>query len=151
MSINLSVHTGRNPFQPLWTLERIYRFNPRGKTIRHTRLKITFSTYMINPEAFHAFKLIAYQNSRSCFDAHRPLQPWLDAFLWTDCSFFFFLSLSISCLSCLPPPFSFTSTRFPHSLMLGPSGMHPTGIPHPAIVPPSGKQDHDQYDRGMYV
>uniref|UniRef100_A0A8C4EEG0 Transcription factor 7 n=1 Tax=Dicentrarchus labrax TaxID=13489 RepID=A0A8C4EEG0_DICLA len=26
---------------------------------------------------------------------------------------------------------------FPHSLMLGPSGMHPTGIPHPAIVPPS--------------
>ncbi|KAM9729427.1 transcription factor 7 isoform 3-T3 [Menidia menidia] len=40
---------------------------------------------------------------------------------------------------------------FPHSLMLGPSGMHPTGIPHPAIVPPSGKQEHDQYDRGMYV
>ncbi|XP_041807921.1 transcription factor 7 isoform X4 [Chelmon rostratus] len=40
---------------------------------------------------------------------------------------------------------------FPHSLMLGPSGMHPTGIPHPAIVPPSGKQDHEQYDRGMYV
>ncbi|XP_044078990.1 transcription factor 7 isoform X8 [Siniperca chuatsi] len=38
---------------------------------------------------------------------------------------------------------------FPHSLMLGPSGMHPTGIPHPAIVPPSGKQDHEQYDRGM--
>ncbi|XP_035523013.1 transcription factor 7 isoform X2 [Morone saxatilis] len=35
--------------------------------------------------------------------------------------------------------------------MLGPSGMHPTGIPHPAIVPPSGKQDHDQYDRGMYA
>ncbi|XP_033501014.1 transcription factor 7 isoform X7 [Epinephelus lanceolatus] len=40
---------------------------------------------------------------------------------------------------------------FPHSLMLGPSGMHPTGIPHPAIVPPTGKQEHDQYDRGMYV
>ncbi|XP_024121380.1 transcription factor 7 isoform X4 [Oryzias melastigma] len=40
---------------------------------------------------------------------------------------------------------------FPHSLMLGPSGMHPTGIPHPAIVPHSGKQEHDQYDRGMYV
>ncbi|XP_053298433.1 transcription factor 7 isoform X6 [Pleuronectes platessa] len=40
---------------------------------------------------------------------------------------------------------------FPHSLMLGHSGMHPTGIPHPAIVPPSGKQEHDQYDRGMYV
>uniref|UniRef100_A0A3P8RM38 Transcription factor 7 n=1 Tax=Amphiprion percula TaxID=161767 RepID=A0A3P8RM38_AMPPE len=38
---------------------------------------------------------------------------------------------------------------FPHSLMLGTSGMHPTGIPHPAIVPPTGKQDHDQYDRGM--
>uniref|UniRef100_A0A3Q1ICS2 HMG box domain-containing protein n=1 Tax=Anabas testudineus TaxID=64144 RepID=A0A3Q1ICS2_ANATE len=38
---------------------------------------------------------------------------------------------------------------FPHSLMLGPSGMHPTGIPHPAIVPPTGKQEHDQYDRGM--
>uniref|UniRef100_A0A8P4KRL0 Transcription factor 7 n=1 Tax=Dicentrarchus labrax TaxID=13489 RepID=A0A8P4KRL0_DICLA len=42
-------------------------------------------------------------------------------------------------------------SRFPHSLMLGPSGMHPTGIPHPAIVPPSGKQDHEQYDRGMYA
>ncbi|XP_041863572.1 transcription factor 7 isoform X3 [Melanotaenia boesemani] len=40
---------------------------------------------------------------------------------------------------------------FPHSLMLGPSGMHPTGIPHPAIVPSSGKQEHEQYDRGMYV
>uniref|UniRef100_A0A671XXB1 Transcription factor 7 n=1 Tax=Sparus aurata TaxID=8175 RepID=A0A671XXB1_SPAAU len=38
---------------------------------------------------------------------------------------------------------------FPHSLMLGPSGMHPTGIPHPAIVPPTGKQDHDQYDRSI--
>uniref|UniRef100_A0A3Q2CZ85 Transcription factor 7 n=1 Tax=Cyprinodon variegatus TaxID=28743 RepID=A0A3Q2CZ85_CYPVA len=38
---------------------------------------------------------------------------------------------------------------FPHSLMLGPSGVHPTGIPHPAIVPSSGKQEHDQYDRGM--
>ncbi|MEQ2236980.1 Transcription factor 7-like 2 [Ilyodon furcidens] len=35
--------------------------------------------------------------------------------------------------------------------MLGPSGVHPTGIPHPAIVPPSGKQEHDQYDRGMYM
>ncbi|XP_034062668.1 transcription factor 7 isoform X10 [Gymnodraco acuticeps] len=40
---------------------------------------------------------------------------------------------------------------FPHSLMLGPSGMHPTGIPHPAIVPPSGKQEHDHYDRSMYM
>uniref|UniRef100_A0AAQ6IKB5 CTNNB1 binding N-teminal domain-containing protein n=1 Tax=Anabas testudineus TaxID=64144 RepID=A0AAQ6IKB5_ANATE len=29
---------------------------------------------------------------------------------------------------------------FPHSLMLGPSGMHPTGIPHPAIVPPTGNR-----------
>uniref|UniRef100_A0A3B4G1C4 Transcription factor 7 n=1 Tax=Pundamilia nyererei TaxID=303518 RepID=A0A3B4G1C4_9CICH len=38
---------------------------------------------------------------------------------------------------------------FSHSLMLGPSGMHPTGIPHPAIVPPTGKQDHEQYDRSM--
>ncbi|XP_035637519.2 transcription factor 7-like 2 isoform X3 [Oncorhynchus keta] len=40
---------------------------------------------------------------------------------------------------------------FSHSLMLGP-GMHSTGIPHPAIVPPSGKQDHhDQYDRNVYA
>ncbi|KAK1882603.1 Transcription factor 7-like 1-A [Dissostichus eleginoides] len=43
------------------------------------------------------------------------------------------------------------SLEFPHSLMLGPSGMHPTGIPHPAIVPPSGKQEHDHYDRSMYM
>ncbi|XP_056297673.1 transcription factor 7 isoform X2 [Pseudoliparis swirei] len=42
-------------------------------------------------------------------------------------------------------------SRFPHSLMLGPSGMHPTGIPHPAIVPHTGKQEYDQYDRGMYM
>ncbi|XP_051536586.1 transcription factor 7 isoform X6 [Myxocyprinus asiaticus] len=38
---------------------------------------------------------------------------------------------------------------FSHSLMLQ-SGMHPTGIPHPAIVPPSGKQEHDQFDRSIY-
>ncbi|XP_036380243.1 transcription factor 7 isoform X3 [Megalops cyprinoides] len=40
---------------------------------------------------------------------------------------------------------------FSPSLVLGPSGMHPTGIPHPAIVPPTGKQDHEQYDRNMYA
>ncbi|XP_035290434.1 transcription factor 7 isoform X17 [Anguilla rostrata] len=40
---------------------------------------------------------------------------------------------------------------FPPSLVLGHSGMHPTGIPHPAIVPPTGKQEHDQYDRNMYA
>ncbi|XP_031729904.1 transcription factor 7 isoform X7 [Anarrhichthys ocellatus] len=45
----------------------------------------------------------------------------------------------------------YSTFRFPHSLMLGPSGMHPTGIPHPAIVPPTGKQEHDHYDRGMYM
>ncbi|XP_055082619.1 transcription factor 7 isoform X2 [Periophthalmus magnuspinnatus] len=48
-------------------------------------------------------------------------------------------------------PSSSTYSRFPHSLMLGPSGMHPTGIPHPAIVPPTGKQEHDPYDRSMYT
>uniref|UniRef100_A0A3P9AHG5 HMG box domain-containing protein n=1 Tax=Esox lucius TaxID=8010 RepID=A0A3P9AHG5_ESOLU len=46
-------------------------------------------------------------------------------------------------------PNSSSYPRFSHSLMLGP-GMHPTGIPHPAIVPPSGKQDHhDHYDRNI--
>uniref|UniRef100_A0A8C8IYR3 HMG box domain-containing protein n=1 Tax=Oncorhynchus tshawytscha TaxID=74940 RepID=A0A8C8IYR3_ONCTS len=43
-------------------------------------------------------------------------------------------------------PNSSSYPRFSHSLMLGP-GMHSTGIPHPAIVPPSGKQDH--YDRNV--
>ncbi|XP_068947932.1 transcription factor 7 isoform X1 [Petaurus breviceps papuanus] len=39
--------------------------------------------------------------------------------------------------------------RFTHpSLMLG-SGMHTTGIPHPAIVPHSGKQELQHYDRGL--
>ncbi|XP_060747767.1 transcription factor 7 isoform X4 [Tachysurus vachellii] len=33
---------------------------------------------------------------------------------------------------------------FSHSLIMGPSGMHPTGIPHPAIVPSSGRQE--QFD-----
>lgn len=45
----------------------------------------------------------------------------------------------------------FFVVRFSHSLMLGPSGMHPTGIPHPAIVPSSGKHEHEHYDRGMYA
>uniref|UniRef100_A0A4W5L3T6 Transcription factor 7 n=1 Tax=Hucho hucho TaxID=62062 RepID=A0A4W5L3T6_9TELE len=48
-------------------------------------------------------------------------------------------------------PNSSSYPRFSHSLMLGP-GMHPTGIPHPAIMPPSGKLDHhDLYDRNMYA
>ncbi|NXV79884.1 TCF7 factor, partial [Atlantisia rogersi] len=38
--------------------------------------------------------------------------------------------------------------RFTHPLMLG-SGMHTTGIPHPAIVPHSGKQEMEHYDRNM--
>ncbi|XP_051960666.1 transcription factor 7-like isoform X4 [Xyrauchen texanus] len=38
---------------------------------------------------------------------------------------------------------------FSHSLMLQ-SGMHPTGIPHPAIVPSSGKHDHDHFERSIY-
>ncbi|XP_029439652.1 transcription factor 7 isoform X3 [Rhinatrema bivittatum] len=41
-----------------------------------------------------------------------------------------------------------TFSRFTHPLMLSP-GMHTTGIPHPAIVPHSGKQDLDHYDRSM--
>ncbi|XP_036380240.1 transcription factor 7 isoform X1 [Megalops cyprinoides] len=48
-------------------------------------------------------------------------------------------------------PSSSSYSRFSPSLVLGPSGMHPTGIPHPAIVPPTGKQDHEQYDRNMYA
>ncbi|XP_072517892.1 transcription factor 7 isoform X2 [Salminus brasiliensis] len=46
-------------------------------------------------------------------------------------------------------PSSSSYSRFSHSLMLGPSSMHPTGIPHPAIVPSSGKQEHDQFDRNI--
>nr|XP_033783206.1 transcription factor 7 isoform X2 [Geotrypetes seraphini] len=41
-----------------------------------------------------------------------------------------------------------TYSRFTHPLMLSP-GMHTTGIPHPAIVPHSGKQDMDHYNRTM--
>uniref|UniRef100_A0A4W5LNA1 Transcription factor 7 n=1 Tax=Hucho hucho TaxID=62062 RepID=A0A4W5LNA1_9TELE len=48
-------------------------------------------------------------------------------------------------------PNSSSYPRFSHSLMLGP-GMHSTGIPHPAIVPPSGKQNHhEHYDRNVYA
>ncbi|XP_074959023.1 transcription factor 7 isoform X5 [Phalacrocorax aristotelis] len=39
-------------------------------------------------------------------------------------------------------------SRFTHPLMLG-SGMHTSGIPHPAIVPHSGKQEMEHYDRNM--
>ncbi|XP_048884294.1 transcription factor 7-like 2 isoform X2 [Brienomyrus brachyistius] len=52
-----------------------------------------------------------------------------------------------------PPnhPCSSSFARFPHSFMLGPSSMHATGIPHPAIVPPTGKQDDDEpCDRNTY-
>ncbi|KAJ6667969.1 hypothetical protein lerEdw1_016290 [Lerista edwardsae] len=35
-----------------------------------------------------------------------------------------------------------------HPLVLSP-GMHPTGIPHPGITSPSGKQEIDHYDRSM--
>ncbi|XP_042308426.1 transcription factor 7 isoform X2 [Sceloporus undulatus] len=35
-----------------------------------------------------------------------------------------------------------------HPLVLG-SGMHTTGIPHPGITSPSGKQEMDHYDRSM--
>ncbi|XP_072446730.1 transcription factor 7-like 2 isoform X4 [Chiloscyllium punctatum] len=38
---------------------------------------------------------------------------------------------------------------FPHPLVLGPPGMHSTGIPHPAIVSASGKPDMSQYDSGL--
>ncbi|KAM6970283.1 transcription factor 7 [Aplochiton taeniatus] len=48
-------------------------------------------------------------------------------------------------------PATSSYSRFSHSLMLGPPGMHPTGIPHPAIVPHTGKQEHDPYDRSMYA
>ncbi|XP_040298358.1 transcription factor 7 isoform X1 [Bufo bufo] len=39
-------------------------------------------------------------------------------------------------------------SRFTHPLMLG-SGVHTTGIPHPAIVPYSGNKDMECYERGM--
>ncbi|XP_032995986.1 transcription factor 7 isoform X8 [Lacerta agilis] len=39
-------------------------------------------------------------------------------------------------------------SRITHPLMLG-SGMHTTGIPHPGITSPSGKQEFDHYDRSM--
>ncbi|XP_053552456.1 transcription factor 7-like [Bombina bombina] len=39
-------------------------------------------------------------------------------------------------------------SRFTHPLMLS-SGMHTTGIPHPAIVPHSGNKDMDCYERSM--
>ncbi|XP_051870504.1 transcription factor 7 isoform X2 [Pristis pectinata] len=38
---------------------------------------------------------------------------------------------------------------FPHPLVLGPPGMHSTGIPHPAIVSTSSKPDMNQYDNGL--
>ncbi|XP_066572999.1 transcription factor 7 isoform X3 [Amia ocellicauda] len=64
-------------------------------------------------------------------------------------------SQDISGFYSLPPggvgPITSPIGWFSHSMVLGPSGMHPTGIPHPAIVPPTGKQEHDQYDRNMYV
>ncbi|XP_072368532.1 lymphoid enhancer-binding factor 1-like isoform X2 [Scyliorhinus torazame] len=48
-----------------------------------------------------------------------------------------------------PLPPSTSISRFPHPLVLGPPGMHSTGIPHPAIVSASGKPDMNQYDNGL--
>ncbi|XP_074069656.1 transcription factor 7 isoform X1 [Macrotis lagotis] len=39
--------------------------------------------------------------------------------------------------------------RFTHPSLMLSSGMHTTGIPHPAIVPHSGKQELQHYDRGL--
>ncbi|XP_062976812.1 transcription factor 7 isoform X3 [Elgaria multicarinata webbii] len=41
-----------------------------------------------------------------------------------------------------------TFSRITHPLVLG-SGMHTTGIPHPGMTSPSGKQEMDHYDRSM--
>ncbi|XP_032885188.1 transcription factor 7-like 2 isoform X7 [Amblyraja radiata] len=38
---------------------------------------------------------------------------------------------------------------FPHPLVLGPPGIHSTGIPHSAIMSTSGKSDMNQYDNGL--
>ncbi|XP_055499229.1 transcription factor 7 isoform X10 [Leucoraja erinacea] len=38
---------------------------------------------------------------------------------------------------------------FPHPLVLGPPGIHSTGIPHSAIMSTSGKSDMHQYDNGL--
>ncbi|XP_040298411.1 transcription factor 7 isoform X7 [Bufo bufo] len=52
----------------------------------------------------------------------------------------------------IPPggvgPISPSMGWFTHPLMLG-SGVHTTGIPHPAIVPYSGNKDMECYERGM--
>ncbi|KAF7249226.1 Transcription factor 7 [Varanus komodoensis] len=45
-------------------------------------------------------------------------------------------------------PAGATFSRITHPLVLG-SGMHTTGIPHPGITSPSGKQEIDNYDRSM--
>ncbi|XP_010638032.1 transcription factor 7 isoform X9 [Fukomys damarensis] len=69
---------------------------------------------------------------------HRPLQT-------PDLSGFY--SLTSGSMGQLPH----TVSWFTHpSLMLG-SGVpgHPSAIPHPAIVPSSGKQDLQPYDRGL--
>ncbi|XP_055499224.1 transcription factor 7 isoform X5 [Leucoraja erinacea] len=49
--------------------------------------------------------------------------------------------------SALPP--SASMSRFPHPLVLGPPGIHSTGIPHSAIMSTSGKSDMHQYDNGL--
>lgn len=101
--------------------------------------KILFKSYMITLGAFLLrAEAPCFPNLGSCFQPFR---------LVSLNSLIFFLTVTQSSLHLFVSP----SCRFPHSLMLGPSGMHPTGIPHPAIVPPTGKQEHEQYDRGMYV
>ncbi|XP_018599843.2 transcription factor 7-like 2 isoform X2 [Scleropages formosus] len=58
-----------------------------------------------------------------------------------------FYSLPPSGAGQIPPSMGW----FPHSFILGASSMHPTGIPHPAIVPPTGKHEEEQYDKNTYM
>ncbi|XP_056667117.1 transcription factor 7 isoform X8 [Monodelphis domestica] len=67
---------------------------------------------------------------------HRPLQT-------TDLSSFY--SLSPGGVGQI----SHTMGWFTHPSLMLSSGMHTTGIPHPAIVPHSGKQELQHYDRGL--
>uniref|UniRef100_A0A8C9SYP2 Transcription factor 7 n=1 Tax=Scleropages formosus TaxID=113540 RepID=A0A8C9SYP2_SCLFO len=102
------------------------------------------------PHGMHLTSLLPYSN-----DHFNPSPPHLPADMSQKPSVHRHQSQDLSGFYSLPPggvgQISPSMGWFPHSLMLGPSGMHPTGIPHPAIVPSTGKHEHEQYDRNMYA
>lgn len=86
----------------------------------------------------------------SLINADRFHMPWV-AFMWMLLRFFFFNCVYTSLLVHSYDSdnlHSFLSSRFPPHMVPPHHTLHTTGIPHPAIVTPTVKQESSQSDVG---